>query len=282
MMFVSQHLNYWKELARKNPHEALHILRWYDVKAFPPHSTSTNAVEVIISSLIGALNNRPKPPNVIVVMLGDTKFWCEEQALKFTMDTLLTVLMAEIKRCLQTRQGDLPLKAQGDESRLFFVKLNWKPEKALESVPFYPRKRRTFNKLLDAIMRPRGANTILLHEINDKLDADLFLGHGELSPKGYQQVWASLSEAIRDFETKGHQKKKVYSLMAKRTEKLSGNDMLLDSSDEDYNFKEKHLKETVNKPSLQNKRRFNKKKKDYKYQRPWDFFFHDNDGNYFC
>lgn len=231
MTFVSQHLDYWKEKARTDPHEALYILHRFDVKAFPAHSLSSNAVEVILSSLIGALNNRPKLPDIMVIMLGDVKFWCDNQTLRFTMDSVLKVLIKEIKRIIEIRQRDLPVKAIGPEPRIFFVKLNWKPEKALDSVPQYPLRRRTFNKLLDAIMRPRGANTILLHEINDKLDPDLFLGHGELSQKGYRQVWASLSEAIQDFMTIGHQQKKVFTTFSKQ-EKLNEVDSSLLSSDE--------------------------------------------------
>lgn len=217
MTFAAQHLDYWKDKARENPHEALYILHWYDVKAFPPQSISTNAIEVILSSLVGVLNNRPKLPAMIVVMLGDTSFWCNDQSLKFTMDSMLKVLLKEINRIVQLRRRDLPLKALGRETRLFFVKLNWKPEKAVDSVMFYPRKRRTFNKLLDAVVRPRGVNTILLHEINDKLDSELFLSHGELSQKGYRQIWASLSGAIQDFQKLGHQQKKIYSVMSKNT-----------------------------------------------------------------
>lgn len=284
MMFVAQHLDYWKEVARKNPHEALYILHWYDVKAFPPQSTSTNAIEVILSTLIGALNNRPKLPDVLVVMLGDTKFWCNEQALQFTMDTLLTVLISEIKRILETRQGDLPVKAQGPETKLFFVKLNWKPDKAVDSVPFYPKKRRTFNKLLDAITRPRGASTILLHEINDKLDPDLFLCHGELSPKGYRQVWSSLSEAIRDFKFKGHQKKKVYSLMAMQTAsaaRISDVDSSLYSSDDDQLTHHEQDNKWKFLPKLQTRRtKSNHRKGDggkrtshWNYNNSKDYFF---------
>lgn len=148
LTFAAQHLEYWKERARRDPHEALYILQNYDVKAFVPQSTSTNAMEVILGSLVCALNNRPKPPHIIIIMLGDTKFWCDDYALKFTMDTLLKVLLQELKRILETRSDDLPLKARSDEPRFFFVKLNWKPEKSIDSVPGYPTKRRTFNKLL--------------------------------------------------------------------------------------------------------------------------------------
>lgn len=232
MMFVSQHLDYWKEKSKKDPHEAIYILHRYDVKAFPPHSTSTNAVEVILSSLIGALNNRPKLPDMMVIMLGDTKFWCDDQSLKFTMDTVLKALIKEIKRIIEIRQRDLPLKALGPDPRIFFVKLNWKPEKALDSVPQYPLRRRTFNKLLDAIVRPRGANTILLHEINDKFDPDLFLGHGDLSQKGYRQIWASLSNAIQDFMTLGHQQKKVFTILANQKGKHNEVDSSCYSSDD--------------------------------------------------
>lgn len=216
MIFLAQHLEFWKEKARRNPHEAIYMLHWYDVKAFSSQSTSTNAIEVIISTLIGALNNRPKLPDIIVVMLGDTKFWCDAQALKFTMDVFITVLLQEIKRLILTRQQDLPPKAVGHDPDIYLVKLNWKPENALDSVPGYPKKRRTFNKLLDTVVRPRGAKTIMLHEVNATLDPDLFLAHGDLSEKGYRQVWKSLSEALQDFKNTGHQKKKVFSVTEKR------------------------------------------------------------------
>lgn len=204
-------------MARKNPHDALYMLHWYDVKVFPPLSASTNAVEIILNSLIGALNNRPKLPDTIVIMFGDVQFWCDDQALKFTMDSLIKTLLKEIRRIIQARLRDLPAKAQSGEPHLYFVKLNWKPEKAVDSVSGYPKKRRTFNKLLDTIVRPRGVNTILLHEVNDRLDTGLFLAHGELSEKGYRQVWASLSGALQDFHELGHQAKKVYTVMAKNT-----------------------------------------------------------------
>lgn len=233
MIFVSQHLEYWKELTRKDPHQALHILRWYDVKAFPPHTTSNNAVEVILNSLVGVLNNRPKLPHIIIVMLGDVKFWCDQQALKFTMDTIIKSLIKEIKRVVETRQRDLPLKVIGPDPPIFFVKLNWKPENALHSVPLYPKQRRTFNKLLDSMVRPRGGNTITLHKINDKFDKDLFLGHGDLSEKGYRQIWKSLSEAIEDFENFGHQQRKDFAVLGKCKEVVHGVDQLADLSEED-------------------------------------------------
>lgn len=223
MTFVSQHVEYWKELNRRNLHEGLYILRWYDVKAFPPNSSSTNAMEVIISTLVGALNNRPKLPHSLVIMLGDTKFWCNQQALQFTMDTLLINLLMEINKVIQTRQRDLPVKAVGKDPVIFFVKLNWKPENAIDSVPNYPKKRRTFNKLLDTIVKPREAFTIMLHEINERFDKDFFLGHGDLSQKGYRQIWVSLSEAIQDFDFRGHQQAKNYSVMEKHTGDASGN-----------------------------------------------------------
>lgn len=212
-MFLSQHLEYWKELARKNPHEAIYMLHWFDVKAFSSQSSSSNAIEVIISSLIGALNNRPRPPHMIVVMLGDIKFWCEAQTLRFTMDTLLKFLLAEIKRVILQRQEDLPPKAVDQDPQIFMVKLNWMPDKSVDAVPGYPKKRRTFNKLLDTVVRPRGVKTMMLHEINANWNPDFFLTHGSLSEKGYRQVWKSLSEAIQDFQTAGHQKKKVFSTL---------------------------------------------------------------------
>lgn len=230
MTFASQHIEYWKEKARQDPHEALYILHWFDVKVFPPQLTTTNSVEVILNTLTGALNNRPKPPDILVVMLGDTKFWCDANALTYTMDSIIKIMLKEIRRILQVRQKDLPVKAQKEEPRLFFVKLNWKPEKSIDSVPGYPKKRRTFNKLLDTVVRPRGANTILLHEINDKLDPNLFLAHGDLSPKGYRQVWSSLSKAIQDFLSLGHRKKKVYT---SKPNFMSEVDSPLYSSDDD-------------------------------------------------
>lgn len=270
MTFVSQHLEYWKEKARRDPHESLHILRWYDVKAFPPQSMSSNAVEVILSSLVGALNNRPKLPHTIVVMFGDTKFWCDSQTLKFTMDTILIILVRELQRIVQERQKDLPLKAVGMDPAIFFVKLNWKPDNALESVHSYPKKRRTFNKLLDSIVRPRGGNTILLHEVNGSLDEQLFLNHGELSEKGYRQIWKSLSEAIQDFELQGHQKKKEFVTLPKHIGEV---DSSILSSDDECKFEAREIASQMgrnnnpkfgvneNTPKIQNKRRFNKKNK---------------------
>lgn len=219
MTFLAQHLNYWKDLARMNPHEALYILHWYDVKAFPSQSTTTTALEVILDSLIGALNNRPKLPDTLIVMFGDAEFWCDNQALKFTMDALIKVLLREIKRIIKVRQGDLPTKATSPEPAIYFVKLNWKPDKAVDSVPYHPKKRRTFNKLLDIVVRPRGVRTILLHEINEKLDSDLFLAHGELSQKGYRQVWSSLSGVIQEYHNLGYQQKKVYTDMTREINK---------------------------------------------------------------
>lgn len=256
MTFLAQHIDFWKDNARLNPHEALYILHWFDVKAFPPHSTSTNAVEVILSSLIGALNNRPKLPEILVVMLGDVKFWCEPQALRFTMDSIIKVLLKELRRILQSRQNDLPVKAQKEEPRLFFVKLNWKPDKAIDSVSCYPKKRRTFNKLLDTMVRPRGVNTILLHDINDKIDPDLFLGHGALSQKGYRQVWASLSEALHDFHVLGHQQKKTF-VMEKQAMVNGEVDSPLYSSDDNLITNLGYDGSTPwNRPQAQNKRRF--------------------------
>lgn len=279
MMFAAQHLEYWKEKARRDLHKALHILRWYDVKAFIPQSTSANAVEVILSTLVAGLNNRPKLPDVIIVMLGDVKFWCEPQALRFTMDTIIKSLLKELRQIIQARQKDLPVKANGKDPTLFFVKLNWKPEKALDSVSFYPKKRRTFNKLLDSIVRPRGCSTILLHEINGKLDQNLFLSHGELSERGYRQVWSSLSEAIHDFENLGHQKKKDYSLMNKNTPNISSqvdvdlspvssDDAFRLDSDQDVNDIQNFGNDC---PQIQNKRRVNKtgKRRTNKTSRGW-------------
>lgn len=256
MTLVAQHLDYWKECAQKNPHDTIHMLRWYDVKAFPSQSASTNAVEVVLYSLIGALNTRPKLPQIIVVMLGDVKFWCESQALKFTMDSILMILLREIKRIVEARQQDLPVKAVGPDPAIFFVKLLWKPEKAIDSVSGYPQKRHTFNKLLDSIVRPRGANTITLHEINDRCDEDLFLTHGNLSEKGYRQIWKSLSEAIGDFEQIGKQKRKVFAPLDKHRVTNFEVDSSIVSSEEEF-LQEPTRQDT---PQIQNKRRFNRNK----------------------
>lgn len=206
MTLAAQHLEFWKSAARKNPHDALYMLHWYDVKAVVPQSTSSNAAEVITSSLVHMLNTRPKLPQIIIVVLGDIKFWCDEIALQFTMDFILNGLLKEIKRISELRQEDLPAKAVGQDPQLYMVKLHWKPDKALDSVPMYPKKRRTFNRLVDTTMRPRGVKTISLNEITTKVDDNFFLGHGSLSELGYKQVWKSLSEALRDFNTFGYQK----------------------------------------------------------------------------
>lgn len=274
MTFIAQHLDYWKEQARKDPHEALYILHRFDVKAFPSHSTSSNSVEVILSSLIGALNTRPKLPDLMVIMLGDTKFWCDNQTLKFTMDTVLKTLVKELKRIIEIRQRDLPVKALGSDPRIFFVKLNWKPEKSLDSVPQYPMRRRTFNKLLDAIVRPRGANTILLHEINEKIDPDFFLGHGDLSPKGYRQLWASLSEAIQDFMSLGHQQRKVFTTKEKQGRSGEVDSSLHTSDDDSITNRNVSTTWTLNR-KIQNKRRYT----NFTKSRNRDFF--NNKGGYF-
>lgn len=271
MVLLAQHLEYWKEQARRNPHEAIYILHWYDVKAFAPQSMSTNAIEIIISTLISALNNRPKLPNKIIIMLGDTKFWCEANALRFTMDVLLKVFLQELKRIISTRQQDLPPKAVGEDPELFVVKLNWKPEYALDSVSSYPKKRRTFNKLLDTVFRPRGVKTIMLHEVNATLDPDLFLTHGELSEKGYRQVWKSLSVAIQDFNAKGHQKKKVFSVKEKLPFGFEMKDTFRDlSSDEDSIANSGRLAfSNDDNPTIQNKRRNKKGKNGPLFNRNW-------------
>lgn len=206
MTLAAQHLEFWKNSARKDPHEALYMLHWYDVKAVVPHSTSSNAAELITSSLVDILNTRPKLPQVLIIMLGDVKFWCDEEALDFTMDYILIGMLTEVKRILQTRQEDLPSKAVGYDPQIYIVKLHWKPDKAVDSVPMYPRKRRIFNRLVDTTMRPRGVKTISLNEITVKVDENFFLAHGSLSEMGYRQVWKSLSEALRDFDIRGYQK----------------------------------------------------------------------------
>lgn len=280
MTFVAQHLEYWKEKARRDPHEAEYILRWYDVKAFTPNSSSTNAIEVILSSLIGAFNTRPKPPDMMVIMLGDTKFWCDEMALRFTMDTLITVLISEIKRIIQNRQQDLPLKAMGKDPKLFVVKLNWKPENAIDSVMGYPKKRRTFNKLLDAIARPRCVTTLLLHEINATLDPDLFLNHGDLSDKGYRQVWKSLSEAIQDIEIKGKQTKKVFSVMPKTIDDNHEVESSCYSSEDDYAITRKELLRSDQQQRIYVKRKPSKNFRRIPKAVPWSHI-HNRDYDYF-
>lgn len=206
MTMAAQHLEFWKAAMRKDPHEALYMLHWYDVKAVVPHSTSSNAVELITSSLVDILNTRPKLPQKLIVVLGDIKFWCDNDALDFTMDYILMGLLKEIKRIIQMRQEDLPAKAVGDDPQIYMVKLHWKPEKAIDTVPMYPKKRRTFNRLVDNTMHPRGVKTISLNEITVKVDDNFFLAHGSLSELGYRQVWKSLSEALCDFDTLGYQK----------------------------------------------------------------------------
>lgn len=228
-------------------------------------------MQVILDALVGALNNRPKLPDTMVFMFGDTTFWCEESALNFTMDSLIQVFLREVKRIIEQRQADLPVKAvSARDPWIIFVKLNWKPDKAIDSVPEYPRKRRLFNKLLDAVARPRGVNTILLHEINDKVDPDFFLSHGELSQKGYRQVWNSLSNAIRDFHQIGHQKKKVYTVMAKNTTANKEVDSSLYSSDDEL-FADKRGVPGLDAnrfldTKIQNKRRHSKFSKGYRKQ----------------
>lgn len=206
-----------------------------DLTSRPSHRKALQQmlIELILNSLVGALNNRSKLPDMMVFMLSNTKFWCDESALNFTMDTLIKSMIKEIQRIIQTHQRDLPVKAVGPDPKKNFVKLNWKPDKAVDSVPMYPKKRRTFNKILDTIVRPRNVSTILLHEINDKLDPDLFLTHGDLSQKGYQQVWASLSEAIQDFMTIGYQKKKIYSVKPRQMDIRQKEPFSLCSSDDD-------------------------------------------------
>lgn len=206
MTLAAQHLEYWKEKARKDPHEAIYMLHWYDVKAIIPQSTSSNAVEIMTSSLVTMLNTRPKLPQVLVIVFGDIKFWCDNDALKYTMDFILIGLLREVKRIIQDRQRDLPPKAVGEDPQIYMVKLHWKPEKSIDTVHMYPKKRRTFNRLVDTTMKPRGVKTISLNEITVKVDSNFFLGHGSLSETGYRQVWKSLSEAIQDYNTLGYQK----------------------------------------------------------------------------
>lgn len=206
MTLAAQHIEFWKAQAQRDPHEALYMLHWYDVKAVISQSISSKAAEVITSSLVNMLNNRPKPPQVLVVLLGDIKFWCDENALKYSMDTILIGLIKEIRRILSLRQRDLPPKAVGPDPLIYVVKLHWKPDKAVDSVPMYPKRRRTFNRLLDTIMRPRGVKTISLNEITIKVDKNFFLNHGSLSELGHRQIWKSLSDAIKDYDNFGYQK----------------------------------------------------------------------------
>lgn len=229
LTLAGQHLEFWKELARRNPNEALYIIQWYDVKLFAPQGTTLNAVELILSTFVQALNTRPKLPSIIVTCLGDTKFWCDNDALKFTMDTILIGLLKELKRIIQTRQRDLPQKAVGPDPELFFTKLHWKPEGAIDTVLLYPKKRRTFNRLLDTIMKPRGAKTVNLNELTTKVDPDFFLGHGALSEQGFRQVWKSLSEAIHDYNNLGYQRQVDFiqntaSSMRNTFDEVSSND----------------------------------------------------------
>lgn len=135
---------------------------------------------------------------------------------------------------------DLPSKAVGRDPQLFMVKLHWKPEKAMDSVPLYPKKRRTFNRLVDTTMRPRGVKTISLNEITVKVDSNFFLGHGGLSELGYRQVWKSLSEAICDYDTLGYQKQIDFVSKNTQINQYTSNDSDVDfNQDTDYQLRRK-------------------------------------------
>lgn len=276
LTMAAQHLEYWKEIAKRDPHEALYMLHWYDIKLIVPQAATSNSVELITGALVNMMNTRPKLPSILVIMLGDVKFWCENSALKFTMDLILKSLVKEIKRIVQLRQRDLPDKAVGPDPIIYFVKLHWKPDKAIDGVAGYPKKRRTFNKLLDSIMRPRGVKTIALNEITTKVDKDFFLNHGSLSQLGYRQVWKSLSEALDDFNNLGYQRQIDFVMNTKPNlkEVVSSNESDDDGppmEDENLNFHNFNMPHhRPNKPSAKKKNIRGKSK----FHNPghWNFF----------
>lgn len=254
LTLAAQHLEYWKEYARRNPHEALFMLHWFDVKVSLPQTPTNNAAHIITSALVNMLNTRPKLPHTMIVMLGGIKFWCDDHALKYSMDAILIGLLVEIKRIIQQRQEDLPVKALGPDPAIYFVKLHWRPEMGVDSIPMYPKKRRTFNRLLDTIMRPRNVRTISLNEITVKVNPEFFLAHGNLSEQGYRQLWKSLSEALEEFRTYGKQKPIDFVANKDKLRCLSSNDSDVGDTNVDddhgnpktYRFKKKRFFKKAN------------------------------------
>lgn len=206
-----QHLQFWKDKADQDPLQAMYILKRYETKAFLPAS-SPNAVKAVIDALITALHERPIPPHTLCILLDDSNFWCDSMLLDYNMDMILTTLIREIIRVLETRTRDLPLRCVPDfTTKVIISKLTFRPEDAVGIVPGFREKRRKFNNQLDQIADQKRIRTISFDEITPKFSEAIFQSHGNLAKDGYRQIWNSLSNAIEDLDLLGAQRPKVFN-----------------------------------------------------------------------
>lgn len=243
----------------------MYIDRHYAVKIVSPGlygKDNCNIPALILDGLVEALNQNPKIPHTIIIVINDRRFWNNRDLLSNQMAWIMKKFLKELNKILDNRKYALDDKAVNwDYPRLFITR----PLPLPSNLPtdYYPigfrSNRRKFNKILDNLVEDGKFTLLNLGSFTAQNKDKLFTETGIISEKGFEQFWIDLNDAIQKDDAKFRvmmNKIKAKQLAQNMTSEL----MKLDESDNDES--------SISKPSPKVKTSLPTKKKNQNKKSP--------------
>lgn len=173
----------------------------YAIKIVSPGMyTGNNIPLVILDSVVDTMNEIPKLPHTVIMVVNDRKFWNDKFLLKKHMETILSKFMKEFHKITDLRKYALDDKAvEWDQPRVFITRPLPLPNNLpKESYPAgFRSNRRKYNRILDRVRKQGKFSIINLNGFTSQNKGNLFTESGSISEKGFQQFWIELSNAVQ-------------------------------------------------------------------------------------
>lgn len=182
--------------------DELYMYQAYDVKMyFPRKQCSDTFGRCLRNTLYEALKENNKLPAVIIAVTGNQRV-DDKVSTPYHTKRVWTSIFTEFDRAIKARKNDLPKKAfLNEEPRVFFTNLypRFKDhcEALDEGFESYKTKRRRLNNILPQIAQTFEFEVLPISGIIPDNPEYFISSTGQLSGKGMDTFWRSVSKELR-------------------------------------------------------------------------------------
>lgn len=197
------HYNFFKKKkGESTATQGIYMENMYAIRMVPAGiytaTQAKNTPNIILNALVDTLNVKAKVPHTLVVMLNDYRFWNDTDLLASQMDRILNRFLKEIRRIVEARNESLPARAVNwDYPRIFITRPLPMPNDMARPYPKgFKANRRKYNKILLRCAELLNYTLINFTEFTKENDNGFFTQNGDITPKGYRNVWTTISDSI--------------------------------------------------------------------------------------
>lgn len=182
--------------------DELYLYQAYDIRMYFPKKQCTDTFgKCVRNTLYEALRENNRLPAVLLVITGNQKI-DDMVSTPYHTKRIWTAVCTEIDRAIKARKNDLPRKAfLNDEPRVFFSNIypRYKDHCETHDQGFesFKTKRRRLNNIMPQVMSNYNFEVLPISGIIPDNQEYFILSTGQLSGKGMDAFWRSVSKELK-------------------------------------------------------------------------------------